>query len=81
MTLQEELNVLRASILGAQRQLEIATLRLEQIEALVEGKVRAINRIGESHEPIAKQSPLIDPELLPMDSPQIRQEREPGSGE
>jgi hypothetical protein len=72
MTLQEELNVLRASILGAHRQLQIATLRLTQIEAQLK---------GDQDVATTKQSLIVDPELFPMDSPQIRQEREPGSGE
>jgi hypothetical protein len=71
----DEVKVLRASILGAQRQLEIATLRLEQIEASIEGAIRAINkRTGGNDEQPAQQSHACNPELFPMDWQEAGQE-------
>lgn len=76
MNITDEVKVLRASILGAQRQLEVATLRLEQIEASIEGAILAINKRtgGNNDVSDSKQSHARDPELFPVERTQTGQE-------
>lgn len=75
MNILDEVKVLRASILGAQRQLEIATLRLMQIEDSLEGAIRAINkRTGGNNVSDSQQGHAGDLELLAMERAQAGQE-------
>jgi hypothetical protein len=75
MNIFDEVKILRASILGAQRQLEVATLRLMQIEDSLEGAIRAINkRTGGNNVSNSQQGHAGNPDLLAMERTQAGQE-------